>query len=315
MTTINPLYYQATLCSPDSSALLPKAIEKGGRFDIRKALSNPDVHPVLNNYLKIFFSGNEQQASRFYQQMKALCDNQSLDTEAVFKALNRDLSKISEPAAVRKNISDFLAKKSVEASGDMGKFIKGIQPVGIGSMIDFGYGDGVGTTTLKNALGISDTSRTVGIEVFDSPVDGLTTVKYSPNSDFLRALQEVQGQNSAIPKQFDLATAVAVLHHTDDPAVTVNSLKQTLKPGGIFLLKDYDVDFATREGRLARDIHDIVDHLHYRVFSDLGDVPITNNYKTKAEWAKIMMDQGLTFIREGQCPSGALKPFMMAFRR
>ena len=131
---------------------------------------------------------------------------------------------------------------------DIGKLVSSLSnSIPIHNFLDIGCSEGGITAKLGEYFGLINTNI-MGIDIRKpKSTDGFTFI-------------QTQSDNQQIPMDDNsvcFITALMVLHHTHNPENLVNEIYRVLKPGGIFLIREHDID-----GKIDIDGKTFLDILH-----------------------------------------------------
>lgn len=161
--------------------------------------------------------------------------------------------------------------------------------IAINNYLDFGCGESSITSALGYSIGAK---KVVGmdINVPNKPVD----------FDF----KLLDWKFPTIPEpahSYDLITSLMVLHHVNNPAATISEMGRVLKPGGLLIIREHDID-----GEADPDGRTFLDMLHgfYEVvWATTGHQENPNHvetyyarYKNRETWTQLITDAGFQRI-------------------
>ena len=164
----------------------------------------------------------------------------------------------------------------------------------IETYIDFGCGECSISSAIGKAIKASNIIA-MDITVPKRAVD-FTFIKLNPD-------------DSRIPNQddntVDFITCLMVLHHLRRPEETIKEFSRILKPGGILLIREHDIDGDVDiDGKVFIDIQ----HGFYEVvWAKLGEQENPNhvseyfaNYKNREKWTKMITTNGFRRLNENK---------------
>jgi ubiquinone/menaquinone biosynthesis C-methylase UbiE len=177
---------------------------------------------------------------------------------------------------------------------DIGRLISGISnSIPVHNFLDIGCSEGGITAKLGEYFGL-DHSNIIGIDIRKpKSTDGFTFI-------------QTQSENQKIPMDDNsvcFITALMVLHHTYDPENLLNEIYRVLKPGGIFLIREHDID-----GNNDNDGKTFLDILHglysvswakegYQENPDFCDNYYAV-YRSRDNWTKMIEEYKLKLVTE-----------------
>jgi ubiquinone/menaquinone biosynthesis C-methylase UbiE len=103
---------------------------------------------------------------------------------------------------------------------------------------------------------------------------------------------------------FDMITCLMVLHHIDNIKILISEIHRVMKPNGIIILHEHDVN-TQEEGQLLDIMHDFYDY----VWND-NKPQWQTNYKSHNEWSKLFYLNGFVDYTPGVINKGEYNPFM-----
>ena len=161
--------------------------------------------------------------------------------------------------------------------------------IAINNYLDFGCGE----SSITSAVGYSIGAKQVvgmDINVPNKPID----------FDFKRLEWNVP-KIPAPTHSFDIITSLMVLHHVNNPAATISEMFRVLKPGGLLIIREHDID-----GEADPDGRTFLDMLHgfYEVvWATPGHQENPNHvetyfarYKNRETWTQLITDAGFQRI-------------------
>jgi len=157
--------------------------------------------------------------------------------------------------------------------------------IAINNYLDFGCGESSITSAVGYAIGAR---HVVGMDVNfpNKPVD----------FDFKLLdwnIPKIPGDSHS----FDIITSLMVLHHVNNPVATISEMARVLKPGGLLIIREHDID-----GEADFDGRTFLDMLHgfYEVvWATTGHQENPNHvesyfarYKNREGWTQLIIDAG-----------------------
>ncbi len=254
-----------------------------------KNVSDRLYHTFLTIFNKPFYFRDPEKrkiASQIFELLLNDIGQNKTDTE-IYQALhvNMNLHFYSKTPPVI-----FTAGRADSRVMDIAQILENVPTkIAINNYLDFGCGE----SSITSAVGYSIGAKHVvgmDINVPNKPVD----------FDFKR----LEWNNPKIPElthSFDLITSLMVLHHIRDPAATISEMFRVLKPGGVLIIREHDID-----GETDLDGRTFLDMLHgfYEVFwATTGHQENPNHvdsyfarYKNREAWTKLITDAGFQRI-------------------
>lgn len=116
---------------------------------------------------------------------------------------------------------------------DIGKLISSVSnSISIDNFIDIGCSEGGITAKLGNYFGLRP-QNIFGIDIrVPKSTNGFTFIQTNLDN------QHIPMEDNSI----SFATALMVLHHTNNPENLISEIYRVLKPGGMFLIREHDID-------------------------------------------------------------------------
>lgn len=152
-----------------------------------------------------------------------------------------------------------------------------------GTYVDIGAADGTITQMVSKVI---EAVTTIATDIIPPPADVVTDLDYR---------QIVEGKFPIPDKYVDVATAFVVLHHVNDIPLFLREVKRILKPGGVFIIREHNIERIT--SRVFIDIIHAVSHIIHRQ-ENIAD--FYKNYfsfcRSAAEWDNIFAKYGFKKI-------------------
>lgn len=158
----------------------------------------------------------------------------------------------------------------------------------IESYLDYGCGDGSITKQIGRELNITEV---YGVDVIEQEQSGL-----------IYCLGNISCIND---DSIDLVTAFVSFHHIPNIHDVLNEIHRVMKTGGVLVIREHDFDAVNYQKiQFKNYLHAI--HVFNDVFHtgdcDIQKLESETNYKSSAEWTKILGSHGFKFTSELRYP-------------
>ena len=207
---------------------------------------NPRLYYTVDKTLSKPFNFKNSDHKILYVKLKneiiKLVDNNTDDhtiLNHIHKFLNTYLYPIDK---YPNNENDDRADNRVD---DIGRLVSSVSnSIPVKNFLDIGCSEGGITAKLGEYFGLNVTNI-MGMDIRrPKSTDGFTFI-------------QTQSDNQQIPmddNSVSFITALMVLHHTYDPDNLISEIYRVLKPGGIFLIREHDIEINDLHGKIFLDI-------------------------------------------------------------
>lgn len=168
----------------------------------------------------------------------------------------------------------------------------GVKPFSIRNFLDFGGGSGHPAEALASKLNLRSDSTGQFKTAYSVDVSDYKPV-ISKRVQMVSYKENKKGHRNFtidIPdRSLDLVNINMVLHHIPEEDLTeyIQLIRTKLSPNGVLLIRDSDIQ---NEDQHFFNI--LADNMFYRVFSDLNDVPLPLQYRSKQTWITVFRKLG-----------------------
>ncbi len=121
------------------------------------------------------------------------------------------------------------------------------------------------------------------------------------------------------PETMDIITCTMVIHHMDKPLETLKNIYDTLKKGGLLIIKEHDCN-----NKYTRFLIDIEHFIHAMIINSIFDIQYFNSYKlieyTQEEMINMITQLSFTYMptylpKFRTIPRGATKKYYAVFKK
>jgi len=269
------------------------SVQSQAQFKYAFCTYNPRLYYSLIQILqKQFHMKNEQESKLFYIMKKKIIDMSKTNRKDydIYEYIHHFLNQYIYPLRPQHAPNHHNYGRSMSRVGEIRDLItySGINKHDKLVYLDFGCNTGAITTEICSQL--FPGQECYGVDILpSSDVD-------NKNYTYI----QIDEKNAMIPlsdNSVDIITSLMVLHHVDDSIKYIREISRILKPGGILILKEHDID-----GELDADgkvFLDILHGLYSSAWATYGNKENPNhcinyfaNYKKKEDWTSMLKDFG-----------------------
>lgn len=266
-------------------------------YDLRAAWENPAVKKLIERaVLDGNFKDSKENGRLFLSKINDLC-NLKLSSDEIYAELRNFFCRLFGNKKIEEVFKDDQKNRIQKRVLQVIEFLNGFVP---SSFLDVGYGDG----EIINAL----------VKSFNLPLSKAFGVEIVTRQDLSHSFQPIHFDGYNIPlldNSQDLITLLSVLHHVEELEALIRDIYRVSSPSGNVLVRDFDA--STEELKI---FNLVMDHIYYKVYNVIPEVPIPANYLSVDEWIEIFNANG--FIADKLSypePNNPYNPFLLYLRK
>lgn len=262
-------------------------------YDLRAAWGNPVIKKIIERaVLDGNFKDSKEEGKSFLSKINDLC-NSKLSSDEIYSELRNFFCKLFGNRKIEEVFKDDQNNRVKKRVIQVTEFLNDFLPT---SYLDVGYGDGEITNTLVKSFNLP-LSKAFGVEV---------VTKQNVHNSFQPIYFD--GYNIPLPDNSqDLITLLSTLHHVEDLEALIRDIYRVSSPNGHILVRDFDA--STEELKI---FNLVMDHIYYKVYNVIPEVPIPANYLSKDEWIEIFNVNGfITNKLSYPEPNNPYNPFLL----
>ena len=177
---------------------------------------------------------------------------------------------------------------------DIGKLVSSVtNSIPVDNFIDIGCSEGGITAKLGDYFGLKP-QNIFGIDIrVPQSTNGFTFIQTNLDN------QHIPMEDNSI----SFATALMVLHHTNNPENLISEIYRVLKPGGIFLIREHDIDENNDiDGKIFLDILHGLYSISWAKEGSQENPDFCNNYyavyRSREIWTDLIEKHKLKLVQE-----------------
>ncbi len=280
--------------TPHNTMEILSSVQSQKQFEYVFHSYNPRLYySLIQTLQKQFHMKNEQESKLFYimkKRMTTMAKSGATDME-IYTYIHNFLNQYIYPLRPYGKPDHHNQGRSISRVGEIRDLIAETDMPFVSNKVtylDFGCNTGAITTEICRQLFVGQ--ECYGVDIL--PVNNVTNNLYK--------YIQIDEHLSTIPlpdNSVDIITSLMVLHHVDNPEHYIRELSRILKPGGIFILKEHNID-----GQNDTDGQVFLDLLHglYTVAWAVNGqqenpehcINYSANYKKKEQWTEMLKEIG-----------------------
>lgn len=251
---------------------------------------NPRLYCSLIQILqKQFHMKNEQETKLFYimkKKMTNMAKSGSTDNE-IYQYIHDFLNQYIYPLRPSHGPNHHNHGRSISRVGEIKDLISysGFLKTNNTVYLDFGCNNGAITTEICKEL--FDGCQCYGADILPVPEFE------SPYYKYIKIDTEIPLPDNSV----DVITCLMVLHHVDDAVKYIREISRVLKPGGIIIMKEHDIDGERdTDGQIFLDILHGLYTVSWATYGNQENPEHCLNYyaryRKKEQWTQLLKEYG-----------------------
>ena len=266
-------------------------------YDLRDAWKTPTTKSLIERaVLDGNFKDSKEQGKLFLSKINDL-SNSKLYSDDIYVELRNFFQRLFGDRKIEDVFKDDQNNRVKKRVVQVAELLNDFVPA---SFLDIGYGDGAITNALVKSFKLP-LAKAIGVEILARP-------------NLNHSFQSIQfdGCNIPLPSNSqDLITLFSTLHHVEEPEVLIKDTYRVSSSGGHVVVRDSDA--STEE---LKTFNLVMDHIYYKVYNVIPEVPIPANYLSKDEWIEIFNTNGfITNKLSYPEPNNPYNPFLLDLRK
>jgi SAM-dependent methyltransferase len=267
------------------------------RFLIKNAYDekNTRLYHTIDKTLSKPFNFKNVEHRQLYAKLKKeinLYIQKNADDFAIYNMIHIFLNKYLYP--IDKYPNNENDDRSDNRVDDIGKLVSSVSnSVPVTNYLDIGCSEGGITAKLGHYFGLNN-SNILGIDIrIPKCTEGFTFIQTQPD------IYKIPFEDNSI----SFITALMVLHHTFQPDILISEIYRILKPGGIFLIREHDIDQNTdTDGKTFLDILHGLYSISWAKEGMQENPHFCDNYyavyRSRENWTEMIQKYNLKLIQE-----------------